>query len=155
MRTSTSSAEVLLRRSLRTVRVVPVASPAALIIGAENALPGEPAAAVDGVADRLGRAEHPIEALEVGPGGVHRRTRLVGGGPQLGQERSRLAAQRLDLTAQRLERVEHAHQHDDQGGEPDRAQQRCQRDGEVAGGHRSCSVRVLLRMRSEISCSNP
>ena len=56
---------------------------------------------------------------------------------QLGEQRPRLARSDSTSSAQRLERVEHPHQHDDQRGEPDRAQQRRQRDGELTRAHRS------------------
>ena len=54
-------------------------APAALITGRRQRRPRQPPAAADGVADRLGRAEHPVEALEVvaglGPSPLRRRGR--------------------------------------------------------------------------------
>ena len=77
------------RRSRRTARDVPVARPGGLDHRRRQRRAGDPARRGRGVADRLGRTEHPVEAVEVGAGRGHRRAGLVGRRAQLVQQRRR------------------------------------------------------------------
>ena len=144
-------------RSRANVLDVPLASPANLIIGAENAVARD----VDrhGIADRLGRPEHTIEPFEVGSGLVDGLAGFDRRNAQVVQQRTRLGPEIAHLPPEFAQRVEHADEHDDEGRETDRAEHRSHQDGQFAGGHR-CSVTLFsvvgrVVMRRLISCSAP
>ena len=135
-------------------RDVPVATPAALMTGAENAVratrpcPTSPA-------DRLRRTEHPIEPFEVGAGLVHR-LRASSVDDRSSASSGRVSA-RNDATSPRSasHRVEHPDEHDDQRGEPDRAQHRGETTTSSPAVMTSSSVVIRAASGVAISCSCP
>ena len=71
--------------------------------------------------------------------------------------RLRLGAEAVDLGLQRPQRIEHAHEDDDQRREAERAQDRAENDGQLTRGH---VPTVALKLRREgnrraLRCADP
>ena len=142
------------RRSRRTARDVPVARPAALIIGTDSVVRARVAVR----ADRLGRAEHPVEAGEVGACLVDRRRGRRRSTSRRSASSGAVSARSSATSARSVaERVAHPHERHGEGGERQRAQHDAGDEQHAHRPSRSRSSSPVSRafIRSAISCSWP
>ena len=133
-------------RNRANVLDVPLASPANLIIGAENAVratwtdTASPIASAD-PSTRSNRSRSERASSTVSRASIVDMRRSCSSG-RVSERRS------LDLPAELAQRVEDADEDDDEGGEPDRAEHCGEQDGEFACGHGRAHVWPCSSRRS-------
>ena len=155
------------RASLRSRRTAPATSPwpapAALIIGHRQRGPRQLAGAGRGVADRLGRPEDAVEALEVagGPSAIARRPRRPTSAAPRATGSSRPAARRPRSAATRSVSSTRT-RIDDEGGEGEHAQHDGDDQRQLTSGHPPSPApslvsrrRALMRRATSSSCPWP
>ena len=139
-------------RSRANVREVPLANPANLIIGVEYAVLATCTPTASPIASAEPSTRSKRSRSDRASSTVSRASSVVRRSSC--QQRAGLRPEIGHLAPQLAQRVEHAHQHDDERGETDRAEHRGDQDREFAGGHdaflgrsASCGERSRARRR--------